>query len=280
MSLATRCPACGTTFRVVSDQLKLQRGLVKCGSCGEIFDGIEHMRYISGAAATSTSSAAAAVTPAPAMAASDGDETHSSAATDTDTYELPSFMLSDKKPALATRWLWACLLLLAALMLLAQSAYWYRHEIAAYGEPRFPGLRAWMTRGCQSIPLRIDCTITLPHHIERLQVSAAEVVETPMPGVYSLRLSLRNEGALPQAYPALEMTLSDARNNIVTRRVVLPQEYLVGAPPGSASAALLSSQGLVGHSEQSFIVPLKIESDSTASPPATVAGYLVEIFYP
>jgi predicted Zn finger-like uncharacterized protein len=276
MSLATRCPACGTTFRVVSDQLKLQRGLVKCGNCGEIFDGIEHMRYISSAGATSPT---AAVTPAPAMAASD-DQTHGSAAADTDIYELPSFMLSDKKPSRATRWLWACLLLLAALMLLIQGTYWYRHEIVAYGEPHFPGLRGLMTRGCQSLPLRIDCTITLPHHIERLQVSAAEVVETPMPGVYSLRLSLRNEGALPQAYPALEMTLSDARNNLVTRRVVFPQEYLVGAPPGSASAALLSSQGLVGHSEQSFIVPLKIESDSSASPPATVAGYLVEIFYP
>ena len=39
MALATQCPHCGTTFRVASDQLKLRRGIVRCGSCQEIFDG-------------------------------------------------------------------------------------------------------------------------------------------------------------------------------------------------------------------------------------------------
>ncbi|WP_217808645.1 DUF3426 domain-containing protein [Derxia lacustris] len=46
MALATRCPNCGTTFRVVSDQLKLRRGLVKCGSCATVFNGIEQLRYV------------------------------------------------------------------------------------------------------------------------------------------------------------------------------------------------------------------------------------------
>lgn len=39
MALATQCPHCGTTFRVASDQLKLRGGIVRCGSCQEIFDG-------------------------------------------------------------------------------------------------------------------------------------------------------------------------------------------------------------------------------------------------
>lgn len=39
MALATRCPHCNTTFRVASDQLKLRGGIVRCGSCHEIFDG-------------------------------------------------------------------------------------------------------------------------------------------------------------------------------------------------------------------------------------------------
>ena len=47
MSLATRCPTCGTAFRVVSDQLKLRRGLVRCGKCRHIFNGFEHLLYIS-----------------------------------------------------------------------------------------------------------------------------------------------------------------------------------------------------------------------------------------
>lgn len=43
MALATQCPHCQTTFRVAHDQLKLRAGLVRCGACKEIFNGIEHL---------------------------------------------------------------------------------------------------------------------------------------------------------------------------------------------------------------------------------------------
>jgi predicted Zn finger-like uncharacterized protein len=43
MALATRCPHCQTTFRVANDQLKLHAGLVRCGSCHQTFNGIEHL---------------------------------------------------------------------------------------------------------------------------------------------------------------------------------------------------------------------------------------------
>jgi predicted Zn finger-like uncharacterized protein len=41
MSLATRCPACGTVFRVVQDQLKVSEGWVRCGRCSEVFNALE-----------------------------------------------------------------------------------------------------------------------------------------------------------------------------------------------------------------------------------------------
>ena len=37
MTLATRCPACHTSFKVVKDQLRLADGWVRCGRCDEIF---------------------------------------------------------------------------------------------------------------------------------------------------------------------------------------------------------------------------------------------------
>ena len=43
MSLATRCTACGTGFRVVDDQLKISGGWVRCGSCNEVFNASEHL---------------------------------------------------------------------------------------------------------------------------------------------------------------------------------------------------------------------------------------------
>jgi len=41
MSLATRCSACGTVFRVVQDQLKISEGWVRCGRCKEVFNALE-----------------------------------------------------------------------------------------------------------------------------------------------------------------------------------------------------------------------------------------------
>ena len=39
--LATRCPHCQTSFRVTMQQLELREGMVRCGSCREIFNGID-----------------------------------------------------------------------------------------------------------------------------------------------------------------------------------------------------------------------------------------------
>lgn len=43
MSFTTRCPACGTLFRVVADQLKISDGWVRCGHCSDVFDATVHL---------------------------------------------------------------------------------------------------------------------------------------------------------------------------------------------------------------------------------------------
>ncbi|MBG9389962.1 DUF3426 domain-containing protein [Caenimonas aquaedulcis] len=44
MSLITRCPACGTMFKVVPDQLRISEGWVRCGHCSEVFDAAANMQ--------------------------------------------------------------------------------------------------------------------------------------------------------------------------------------------------------------------------------------------
>ncbi|MGQ0751309.1 MAG: DUF3426 domain-containing protein [Betaproteobacteria bacterium] len=39
MSMATRCPACATLFRVTPQQLQARAGRVRCGRCANVFDG-------------------------------------------------------------------------------------------------------------------------------------------------------------------------------------------------------------------------------------------------
>lgn len=43
--MITRCPACGTRFRVVPDQLRISQGWVRCGQCNEVFDGAGQLAH-------------------------------------------------------------------------------------------------------------------------------------------------------------------------------------------------------------------------------------------
>jgi predicted Zn finger-like uncharacterized protein len=52
MAMTTRCPHCGTAFKVVADQLRVRNGLVRCGVCSRVFDG--HACVVEGPAAASS----------------------------------------------------------------------------------------------------------------------------------------------------------------------------------------------------------------------------------
>ena len=43
MSMITKCPSCGTTFRVTPQQLQAQHGMVRCGRCAVVFDGFKSL---------------------------------------------------------------------------------------------------------------------------------------------------------------------------------------------------------------------------------------------
>ncbi|OGB06781.1 MAG: hypothetical protein A3E25_09495 [Burkholderiales bacterium RIFCSPHIGHO2_12_FULL_69_20] len=65
MTLATRCPSCGTVFRVVQDQLRVSEGWVRCGRCNGVFDATEVLFDIDSGAAVSLPPPEANAPPAP-----------------------------------------------------------------------------------------------------------------------------------------------------------------------------------------------------------------------
>ncbi len=71
MALATRCPHCQTAFRVASDQLKLRAGLVRCGTCKQIFNGIENLLRPDEDIAAALAGAAPPLPPVPVLGAQD-----------------------------------------------------------------------------------------------------------------------------------------------------------------------------------------------------------------
>ena len=113
---------------------------------------------------------------------------------------------------------WLLVLALAAL-LGAQTTYLYRMEIAR----ELPGLRPLLTQACA----HAKCTIPYPQEAERIAIEASDLQAEPgKPGHYLLHATLNNRAEYPQRWPHLELTLTDAGDNPISRRVLAPAEWL------------------------------------------------------
>lgn len=144
-----------------------------------------------------------------------------------------------------------------ALLLLAQSVSTFRNVLAA----RYPAARPALAGACAVI----GCRIELPAQIDALAVETGELQALDANGTFSFTTLLRNQGELVQAWPHLELDLTDANDKPLVRRVFTPADYL---PPGSAPA-----KGFAARSEQ----PVKLYFQLNQ---IKASGYHLAIFYP
>jgi len=202
--LYTQCPQCHTIFAVTPEQLGARQGLVRCGKCGTVFRGDEYRfdtlpRPVEAGAA----SARAAQSPLP------------------DDADIP--IITDLLPRPRKRHpvLWGLLSALALLALVGQYAYVERSYLAQ--DPRW---RPFVTRACE----HLGCRVALPQDLAAIELS--EVRVTPHPDYdQALRVEARlfNHGEFVQAYPALEVGLTDANGEVIARRVFRAPQYLANA---------------------------------------------------
>jgi predicted Zn finger-like uncharacterized protein len=249
MSLVTRCPACGTAFRVQRDQLAAHFGTVRCGKCGSAFNGV--------AALVEEDTERLALEPSPQLGLFDPKrrQTPSTATGPTDA-PMPDFMAAPA-PARRWTWLWALAALLAASALAAQAAYRYRAEIAAF----VPEARAPLDAACRWL----RCAVLLPRRAELMSLESSDLQADPRrEGLIVLHALIRNRSRLPQEYPALELTLTDEAGRPVLRRVLLPADYLEPER---------SKQGIAPGGEAA----LRIYLDSSR---ARATSYRLYLFYP
>jgi len=146
----------------------------------------------------------------------------------------------------------AGVLLLGALVL--QVALQERDRIAVQQPALAPVL--------QALCAPLGCTVGPPRQIESIVIDATTFSKLRS-DAYRLNLTLRNQAAMPVAMPAIELTLTDAQDQALVRRVILPRE-LASAPDAIAAAGDWSGA----------------LSMTVASSAARVAGYRVLAFYP
>ena len=150
--------------------------------------------------------------------------------------------------------------LLALILLLAgtaQAVYYLRSDIAA----RWPQYRPILEQACQYV----QCKVELPMNADLIVIDDSDLQEDlDRQGLIHLYTTLINTASHAQAYPLLELTLTDVNDKPLLRRTFKPQEYL----PAEADI----KRGVLAKQE------INIKLSLTASGEA-VAGYRLFVTY-
>lgn len=258
--MLTRCPACGTAFRVTAAQLKARQGQVRCGQCRQSFDAL---------AALLDQEPPAAATPdtrPDALPAADLDspvaEAFGAAESGADKESIEPSAVWPLPEAEAARedrghaWLWAAAALAALLLLLLQAALQFRTELSIL----FPETKPALRQACQLL----GCKLALPAKADFLGIEASDMRPGPN-GTILLGATLRNRAPFAQTYPDLELTLTDIGNQPLIRKILAPDEYL---PKGTDIAA-----GFAANGERTLNLTLQVGVQGSA-------GYRIYLFYP
>jgi predicted Zn finger-like uncharacterized protein len=298
MSLAARCPSCGTVFRVVQDQLRVSEGWVRCGRCAEVFNAIENLVDLEADVASLPS------TRSPGKDRVLEDLTRVSQFHDVDVGEEvaapqlqpPRFEAEpplDVEPG-------ALPAPTAPPTGLVAEPDWHAEPVVSptfvrraerAARWRRPGVRAGLTalvaagiallaaqagfayrdllaaRWPASRPwLEQACTVAgcrieAPKAIESLAVESSGLVRIENTAMYKLSVVLRNRAGLALALPSIDLTLTDSQGGVIARRVIGVGELDTRQSSVPAFAEL----------------PLQT---TLSAGERTVSGYTIEIFYP
>jgi len=252
VSLVTRCPVCGTAFRVQSSQLAAQSGTVRCGKCGGVFNGV--------AALVDEAEERLAFEPSPQLGLFDPGRRPAHAPAPPSAPDVPDFLAGHGRSRRAA-WFWRIAVLLASLAIAAQIAYRFRAEIAAVA----PQARGALSAMCRTL----RCEVALPRRPELMSIDSSELqADSRREGLIALNAVIRNRARFAQDYPALELTLTDDNDRPVLRRVLKPREYL--GPSGSET---VMRAGIAPAGE----AQLRIFLDTGR---AHATGYRLYLFYP
>lgn len=120
------------------------------------------------------------------------------------------------------------------LVLIGQIVYFSRNHIAM----QHPSAKPYLQQACQLFA----CTIELPKKIQLFSIDDSGIQEdAEYQGVIRLSSTLTNRADFNQAYPNLEVTLTDTQDQPKIRRIFKPEEYLsremnldTGIAPGDA----------------------------------------------
>jgi predicted Zn finger-like uncharacterized protein len=304
MSLKTRCPACDTVFKIVPDQLKVSKGWVRCGRCAEVFDAAAHAAALDEAnpwpqasptetivqstvAASSVTSTTNAASPKTAVdSVKDTVFTPEIIAVEAINTSTRADFISSKEPsetdlsfvkAAKNKAFWQQKHVIASLraaclglagLLFFQVVFSQRNHLVAAN----PALAMSFESVCQAV----GCKIEAFKNIDAFKIDSSSFQKAPtiagnaagdavQAHAYALKLTLKNSSDIPVAMPAVELTLTEAGDKPVLRRVLLAKDL------GFNGATLAANGDWTGE------MTLTVNANPATAP---VSGYRILLFYP
>lgn len=198
MSKITRCPSCATAFHISDAQLHARGGQVRCGRCRTMFDAL------------------AALAPDSTVATGPAEPLRRAPRPSV----LPETAFDFGPPKRAGRnGIWWVASAIATLALALQVAYYHRTDVGLI----LPEAKPLIQQFC----VEVGCEVPLPRRVELLSIESSDLqADSGNPNVMVLTATLRNRAGFVQAFPALELSLTNAQDQTVARRVLAPRDYV------------------------------------------------------
>jgi predicted Zn finger-like uncharacterized protein len=243
----TQCPECLTIFHVTPDVLAQGHGSVVCGHCTAVFDALRSLHEALPIGIRQLDVHALAqdlphldmpvMRPAAPAGDIDGSPLANAPPAPPPSATTPTFARRrDGVPGLPG-WAWACAVALLLPLLAGQIAYAARNELLGNTLAR-----PWLERLCATFA----CKLPLPRDTDSLVLLSRDVRPHPSaPNALIISATLRNDAAFTQAFPSVEITLTDLDENRIAMRRFRPAEYLgdprimAGGLAAHASSALV-----------------------------------------
>jgi len=215
---------------------------------------IAHAADVAAEMAAPAAETPAAVTSEPVVAES--ATVNATAASGARTFDFGPVAAAEPHRAVR-RWPWLLGALLL-LLLIAQSAFYYRSAITVL----LPETKPYAAALCAGL----GCDLLLPRRIEQISIDASDLqADTNNPSVMVLSATIKNRAVFNQQHPMLELTLTDAQDQPVVRRVLAPEDYL--------GKNVDTQAGFAANSE--IAIKVFIEGSQVKA-----TGYRLYLFYP
>lgn len=258
MSLITSCPACATQFKAVPDQLRIADGWVRCGRCNEVFNASLRLLPSEVFIAAEVEHRTEPVPPAPEPVAPTAEQEllvaeqpqTSGALTFLHEERANLYRYQPKRRALLSFAIAVLLLGLAGQVVLYE-----RNRLLALE----PELKPWLMAFCAPL----NCKLSALQQKDSIVIDGAAFTKITR-NSYRLNFTVKNTSTLALAVPSIELTLTDASEQPVLRRVFTPAELD------------LKADTLAAGSEWSASLAMLVNPSGTVS---SIVGYRLYVFY-